>query len=601
MSLVEPSTDGGFDAPSTQPEPLIRHSLSECPHCWGCVRWCPAHAIHVVGGVAEIDELLCVKCGMCVTGCSSGNYIVRDDVPQVCDLLASGVPVVAMLASEYIAALYPRTPESVELELLDLGFSAIETTVLGEELVAAAYERAMTQRAESDVQLRSTCAVAVSWVQQFHPGLVGALVPIVSPYVAHARLVKALYPQGTAVVYVAPCWARKDEARRNEFADAIDAAIGFDELLRMLDGVSLPEREPETSSIWRPQSPKEISLTDGFPRQAFAASGTYGSGDLVVVRGLKDIDDLLAEIERGDVAPGMVDMLCCDGCIDGPATNPALSVHAKRSIVVAERESQPRSVVDSRELLGALPEVELARVFSACPASSSRTLSPEQIDDTLAAIGFADIDCGACGYDTCVEHAAAVCLGVSSWELCFPAQRKLMDKDRAELTQNALSDPLTGLGNRRLFDERLAEEVARAERYGSPLSLIMGDLDGFKGINDGYGHLAGDAVLDQFGVLLRAELRVSDIASRYGGDEFAILLPDTTKTDAWAVAEKLRAALSGQQIDVGDERRVRVTSSFGVAALGEVHATARDLIAAADTALYRAKHGGRNRVEIALG
>jgi two-component system cell cycle response regulator len=177
----------------------------------------------------------------------------------------------------------------------------------------------------------------------------------------------------------------------------------------------------------------------------------------------------------------------------------------------------------------------------------------------------------------------------------------VLQREHDVLVAVALLDPLTGLGNRRAFDARLAEEVSRVTRYGGELSLGMVDLDGFKEINDRYGHTAGDVVLVRIGLLLREVMRASDIATRYGGDEFAIILPDTGKTDAWLAAEKLRGALIDLKIELDGGPTVGVTASVGLASHGEMNQTAEGLLEAADAALYRAKHRGRNRVELAAG
>jgi diguanylate cyclase (GGDEF)-like protein len=180
-------------------------------------------------------------------------------------------------------------------------------------------------------------------------------------------------------------------------------------------------------------------------------------------------------------------------------------------------------------------------------------------------------------------------------------QRKRMQRTHDELTEFALLDPLTGLGNRRSFDKRLRDEVARATRYGTTLSLAMVDLDGFKEVNDGHGHVAGDDVLRRIGTLLGTVMRASDVATRYGGDEFAIILPDTAKTDAWLAAEKLRSALIDTEVELANGHKVKVTGSVGVASFSEQNKTAESLLEAADAALYRAKRRGRNRVELAAG
>lgn len=583
---------------------LISRDAETCAGCWGCVRHCPSRAIAVVEGVPTIIQERCVECGLCVTGCGNSSYHVRDDLPIVDKLLESGRPVVAVLASEYVAALHPMTTGDVERALEGIGFTAVETTVLGEELVAAAYEQVHAPTHAPLPRLRSTCPVAVSWVKRFYPQLTEALVPIVPPYVAQSRLVKLLYPDDVAVVYVSPCWARKGEIADPDFDSAVDVAIGFDELQRLIAErpmrLGLPGQA--TRAVRRPQAAKQLSLTDGFPRRTLVERDPT-THDLVTVRGLEDIDHLLSGIMRGETAPNFVDMLSCEGCIDGPAINADLSVYAKRNIITAEREQQVPPPIDSRSFLSALPPIDLWRSFEPQPALT-RVPTSEEIDSVLAAGEFANrsetIDCGACGFDTCVEHAAAICLGHSSWDLCFPLQRKVMARERQELTRNALSDPLTGLGNRRHFDQRLDEEVARANRYKEQLSLIMIDLDRFKDINDQNGHVVGDDVLAAVGKLLRDTLRLTDAAVRYGGDEFAIILPGTTKTEAWVVAEKVRSELQELTIRGSSGQAVEIRASLGVASFSAEHESAMHLLEAADAALYRAKHSGRDRVELSF-
>jgi diguanylate cyclase (GGDEF)-like protein len=500
------------------------------------------------------------------------------------------------------------TSAEVERHLEEIGFSTVETTVLGEELVAAAYERVHSLAADTFPRLRSTCPVVVSWVERFYPQLTDALVPIVPPYIAQARLVREIHPDNTAIVYVSPCWARKDEALSPQFDGVVDVAIGFDELRRLMAerpvrSAVAADKEESGRYVRRPRPVKQLSLIDGFPRRTLIERDMTDSC-MVTVRGLHDIDRVLGAIVRGEIAPQVVDLLNCEGCVDGPAVDPRMSVFAKRNLIEAERERQPPPAVDSRTFLSALPPVELRRAFAPTPVLT-RVPSAEEIDAVLAAGEFASrastIDCGACGFDHCVDLAAAICLGDASWDRCFPLQRRRMQRSHDELAEFALVDPLTGLGNRRSFDSRLVDEVSRAGRYHKTLSLAMIDLDGFKEINDTYGHMAGDAVLSRVGALLGDVMRASDIATRYGGDEFAVILPDTGKTAAWLAAEKLRSALFDMTVELPSGPSVRLTGSVGVASHGEHNSTAGELLEAADAALYKAKHYGRNRVELAVG
>lgn len=161
----------------------------------------------------------------------------------------------------------------------------------------------------------------------------------------------------------------------------------------------------------------------------------------------------------------------------------------------------------------------------------------------------------------------------------------------AKLRHQAMTDLLTGLGNRRWLNERAAEELARAERLGEPLSIIVLDLDRFKGINDGHGHETGDRVLVATGEIVRNCLRPYDLAARIGGEEFCILLPRTALDDAEAIGERLRTTLA--QTTVPPLRQGRMTASFGICAAGPGDRLP-DMLLRADFALYEAKRDGRN-------
>ncbi len=164
------------------------------------------------------------------------------------------------------------------------------------------------------------------------------------------------------------------------------------------------------------------------------------------------------------------------------------------------------------------------------------------------------------------------------------------------LEQMVVSDPLTGLYNRRFLMDRLLQEMQRSDRHGEPLAFAMIDLDGFKTINDLYGHVLGDKVLRAVGNAISRSIRVSDIAARYGGDEFAVILPQTPPEGAMRVCERLLRAISeaGFQDDSG--KVCRVTASLGLAYYpADDVESPEDLVHSADGALYGAKRSGKNR------
>ena len=167
----------------------------------------------------------------------------------------------------------------------------------------------------------------------------------------------------------------------------------------------------------------------------------------------------------------------------------------------------------------------------------------------------------------------------------------------AETIEMAVTDPLTGLYNRRYLDSHLQTLFDRARSRGRPLSIMITDLDHFKSINDSWGHEAGDAVLREFSGRVRRNVRGIDLACRYGGEEFVIVMPDTEGGIAHNVAERLRREIEGEVFQIGGDRdAIHVTVSIGVAAMAPGSDSVADLLKRADTALYEAKNTGRNKV-----
>jgi two-component system cell cycle response regulator len=181
--------------------------------------------------------------------------------------------------------------------------------------------------------------------------------------------------------------------------------------------------------------------------------------------------------------------------------------------------------------------------------------------------------------------------------------------NQARLLRSGFTDFLTGWHNRRYLHARLKEELARAQRRGGTVACLMVDLDHFKRVNDSYGHLVGDQVLREVAQRIDGEIRESDAAARFGGDEFAILMPDTDAAQAQRVAQRVLHAVCASPVSVNSpsSESIKVTLSIGIAAIQpqrsdqDLKALADRLLAEADAGLYRAKSGGRQRIEAAVG
>lgn len=182
---------------------------------------------------------------------------------------------------------------------------------------------------------------------------------------------------------------------------------------------------------------------------------------------------------------------------------------------------------------------------------------------------------------------------------------KKLSEAYSVIEKMSITDELTQISNRRHFHTRLDEEIDRAIRYGHSLSLMLLDIDHFKKVNDVYGHVAGDYILFAIASIIKSNIRKVDIAARYGGEELAVILPETDENGAMISAEKLRESIEKYDFDISDEKVIHVTASFGVSSFQMVKDSVGDkaeqIIQLADDALYSAKESGRNRVILSSG
>jgi diguanylate cyclase (GGDEF)-like protein len=175
-------------------------------------------------------------------------------------------------------------------------------------------------------------------------------------------------------------------------------------------------------------------------------------------------------------------------------------------------------------------------------------------------------------------------------------ERKLMEEKLLHLSNH---DPLTGLYNRRMLEEQLTKDIQRADRYKHPLSLFMVDIDHFKSVNDTHGHTAGDLIIKAVANVIEELIREIDYSCRYGGEEFAIVLPETSLTEAGEIAERLRTTIEEKIFEINDGKKLSITISIGVSDFATGSESLEVLINRADSALYAAKDFGRNCIKIA--
>ncbi len=556
----------------------------KCVACLACVRVCPTNAIAVApdaSTVRVVDEA-CIRCGLCVPECPHDAILVSGELGKAVTIAAEGAGVL-ILGTESAAVYHPLLPEQMVNACYAAGFRAVSRGVIGDELVAAEYLRLWrSKQLRGGTLIRSTDPVVVDAVRARYPELLPYLAPVAVPAVAEARYLRSIYGEHVKIVYAGiaapPAGGGVVE---------IDATITFDDLLELLKhrGVTA-SAQPVVFTRIPQERRRHLSAAGGMPLALLAE--LRDTGKFHKLRGLAALPALSRAVTVDKLGLGFVDILSRDGALDHPLSGPPEELYWRRAVV--QSTEPPRS---------SAPVVEPGLVASVGAVFDIKPRRPgpdaAAVQQVLKAIGLGPNgrpwDCRACGYDTCRAFAESAALGRASLRQCAPYQERRAQESQRE----AATDLLTGLATFRVLRDRLTAEVERSKRSGERFTVLFLDLDRLKEINDAYGHEAGNEVLKAVAVEVRAAVRASDLAARYGGDEFVVILTRTHKEGAERVAEAIRQGIE----QVGGRQGYppgAVTVSIGIAEYDPAHPGSGDLLVNADRALYRAKSMGRNTV-----
>jgi diguanylate cyclase (GGDEF)-like protein len=559
-----------------------------CVACLACVRVCPTDAISVTdalliaGGEAKpllqvVDEA-CIRCGECLPACPHDAVRVSGELGRALAIVGEGGAVL-ILSPESAAHFYPATPEQVINAAYAAGFRTVTRGVIGDELVAAEYLRLWEEEGWGTL-IRSSDPVVVDTVRTQYPELIPYLAPVTVPSVAEARYLRALHGPGLRIVYAGV-------ALPVNGAD-LDAAITFFDLEQLLRARgATPLAQPTFFQRVPEERRRYLSAAGGLPLQLLEEA-RQTSRRFLKLRGLDAIPALARAVAVDRLDLGFVDLLSREGSLDHPLSGPQEELYWRRALVASTEPPRSRfPVVDTTVV------ASVGAAFDIKPRSLE--LDNQAVAAVLEQIGLGPNgkpwDCGACGFLTCRRFAEAATLGRATLKQCLPYQER-----RAEVAQQqAAVDQLTGLSTYRVLRDRLAFEVERSKRSAEAFAVLFLDLDRFKLVNDQYGHEAGNEVLRAVAGEIRQAVRASDIAARYGGDEFVVILTRTDLEGGSRVAEALRAGIEGVGRRLGYPPGL-VTVSVGLAEFDPREPIEGDLLVSADRALYRAKSAGRNVV-----
>lgn len=404
-----------------------------CQDCYKCIRECPVKAISVVDNKASILEERCIYCGHCTQICPTGAKKIRDGLTRARLTMERYRGKVYMsLAPSYISE-FGDIPSSILISAIKkLGFSGVSETALGAEIVSARTEEFM-ENAPTGIYISSACPVIVDYVRKYAEEHIENITPIVSPMVAHAKMLKELYGDDIKVIFAGPCIGKKSEA--DNFSDLVDVAITFRDLRAWFekDGIDLEEEQPDDEAKFIPYRSGLGSL---YPIEGGMLAGFHKSEKPYCKMAFSDISaikDVLGELKEGGREESIfLELLACrGGCINGPAKLNSTSLALKRYDVINRGDlGDPKKD---------FKHIDLTFDIKADSQHSRKHYPESEIKAALAAVGKTtpedELNCSSCGYDSCRDFAVAMLEGRAEDNMCASYMRRIAHDKSTVLLQ----------------------------------------------------------------------------------------------------------------------------------------------------------------------
>lgn len=400
---------------------LVFTQQDKCRVCYTCIRECPVKAIRIENGQATVINERCIGCGNCIKVCSQKAKYFLDTTEYVKELLHADGKVAAIIAPSFPAE-FGEIDDYHEFVgmIRALGFDYVSEVSFGADLVAREYHKRHNARRNQSGEISSDCPAIVFYIKHYYPQLVEALVPIASPMVAMTRVMKKKYGNDLKIVFIGPCIAKKAESTE------VDVALTFTELRQLFTEHNLTPSTTEPSEFDPPKAGKGavFPVSRGL-LQASEIKEDISDGGIIVAEGRAQFPEAIKEFENGLIRDHNLELLCCDGCIMGPGTSKGGKRYARRSrITHYTREKLDK--LDKQQWQKDMEEfanLDLSQTFlpddRRFPAPSHGKI--RQILESMGKFEPQDhLNCGACGYDTCEEHAIAIANGFAEEEMCLP-------------------------------------------------------------------------------------------------------------------------------------------------------------------------------------
>ncbi len=458
--------------------PLVTTIKEKCRTCYTCVRGCPAKAIRIAGGQAEVIVDRCIGCANCTLMCSRGAKAIRSSLDAALNLLDSGAPVAAALAPSFPVEFGSVDPLRFAGMLKAAGFKYVTEVAFGADMVSLKYRRLVNEN-PGRKYISTACPAVTSYVEKFHPSLVKNLAPLVSPMVAQARIIKAKYGPAVRTIFLGPCVAKKDEALK--YSGEIDVVLTFAELRELFARKGVKEDNSLNAHFDPPHPARGVLYPlGGGLLDAAEFDGDLMSGRFMAAEGLENFTEALRNLEHGDVDADFLDILCCNGCLMGPGVTSRASRYSRQAALrrYANKSYNRIRITEWEDEVQSFRNLDYAAGFA---PEDRRLQAPdaEGLREILSRMGKQgpedELNCGACGYTSCQEHASAIYRGLAESEMCLP-----YTIDRLKKTAGELTDSYNQLARTRqalMQSEKLASmgqlAAGVAHELNNPLGVVL--------------------------------------------------------------------------------------------------------------------------------
>jgi len=485
----------------------INFSKAFCKNCYKCLRSCPVKAIKFENEQATIDEKRCIECGHCLTICPQNAREIKSDVEVVKLAISSGKKIIASLAPSF-AGYFDVEQGHVVAALKKLGFSIIEETAVGAEIVADLYNDYILEH-ERDVYITTACPSANYLVEKYFEEIIPHLIPVVSPMIAHGKLLKKKFGGDSFVVFIGPCLAKKSEFEYFQKDNVIDAVLTFDELNSWIteSGIEIHSIEEENFNI------NPYSKGQGFPMgggiiEAMGERLKQRSLSVITVSGMEECIEVFNSIKNGDLKGVLIEASACKGsCIGGP-------VMVKNGENYYTKLRKVKNYIKSRKNYNDPINTEIPKNINFnrefIEKSIKRSIATEEeIAAIMKKMGkyelIDELNCGVCGYNSCREKAQAVFEGMAETTMCLHYMRTRAESLSNEIVENTASNLILLDGEMNVVEINPAAKaifkIQAQNIIGKPISLLIDDTN-FKKVRESGENIIGKKVAyPQYGVV----------------------------------------------------------------------------------------------------